>query len=431
MKDFNKTLIETAFAQEWAFRNATQKELLGLKKKLKKRIKKSNLVFEDVKLELLRKLESDRAFILTLNETLESYPVSAEAADDPTKATFALKFNKMLNILDLAIEFVTYNFYLFIESIQTGQELEDYHIKTAKGDVTEMDNAGPSIYGTSKGSVFKTVLFNTELIYSGKTYLSEIKVSANRLNVKKCFGLATKFWIDKTPNAQVTALPGNLDPCTIKVGESDFTECTYFYNDKKTEKGFAFMHSGYTFGGYRNDPRYPYPPGKLFGPEDCSSWIGKITLGIDAVSTSDLWNRWKYAYQQEGYSVPSNWLNTHTAQSLISQFIPIKITDPQKDIVPGLVWAMRDFNTAEDPEMKGNGKGGHTVLLVGEGVDNNGKVKGIGYNRNMPKIEGFGVNVFSSKDEGTKRIMFFKVVPKTERVLNNSANESTPLLAAC
>ncbi|MES2141683.1 MAG: hypothetical protein V4471_02175 [Pseudomonadota bacterium] len=437
MKDLNKKLVDVAFAQEWAFRKATQKELLKFKNKLRKHIKKSSLTLEDVKSKLLEKLERDKAFILALNEQLKNYSASSEAANDPTKATFALKFNKMLDILNLAIEFTTNNFDSFIESIKTGQELDNYHIKTAKDDITVMDNTGPSIYGTSKGSTLKTVLINAELIYSGKTYLSEIEPSENWLNtlisfLKKCFGATSQFWIDKTSNAQVTPLPGDLDPHSIKVEESDFTECTYFYNDAKTEKGLAFIHSGYAFGGYRNDLRYPYPPGKPFGSEDCSSWIGKITLGIDTVSTSDLWNRWRYEYPQEGYSVPAAWINTHTAQSLISQFIPIKITDPNKDIVPGLVWAMRAFDTTEDPEMTGVGKGGHTVLLVQEGIDENEKVKGIGYNRDMPKIEGFGVNAFSSMDEATKRIMFFKVVQKTEeqRIPNNPTRESTPLLAA-
>ena len=436
MKDLNKKLVKVAFAQEWAFRNATQKELLKFKKKLRKHIKKSSLTLEDVKSKLLEKLEKDKALMFALNEQLKNYPASSEAANDPTKASFALKFNKMLDILNLAIDFTTNNFYPFIESIKTGQELDNYHIKTAKNDITVMDNAGPSIYGTSKGSILKTVLINAELIFSGKTYLSEIKPNENELNtlisfLKKCFG-TNQFWIDKTSNAQVTPLPKDLDPRSIKVEKSDFTECTYFYNDAKTEKGLAFIHSGYAFGGYRNDPRYPYPPGKPFGPEDCSSWIGKITLGIDAVSTSDLWNRWRYEYPQEGYSVPIAWINTHTAQSLISQFIPIKITDPNKDIVPGLVWAMRAFDTTEDPEMKGIGKGGHTVLLVQEGVDDNDnkKVIGLGYNRSMPEIEGFGVNAFSSTDEATKRIMFFKVVQKTEeqRIPNNPTRESTPPL---
>ncbi|MDQ8039691.1 MAG: hypothetical protein REH83_04725 [Rickettsiella sp.] len=429
MKSLNKKLVKTAYAQEWAFRNATQKELLQFKKKLWKHIKKSQFTPAEIKEKLLEKLQQDRKLIDALN---------LELKNSPSEATYPLRYNKMLDILNDTILFINDNFDSFFESIKNNRELENYHIKTAKNDVTTMDNTGPSIYGTSKGSILKTVLLNAELIYSGKTHLSDIKPDENLLNkfisfLKKCFGSKSQFWIDKTPNAQVTPLPQTLDPQSIKIEGSDFTECTYFYKDAKTEKGLAYTHSGYAFDGYRNDPRYPYPPGKLFGPEDCSSWIGKTTLGVDEVSTSDLWNRWKYEYPQQGFSVPEGWVNTATAQSLIKRYTPLKISEPQTDIVPGLVWAMHEFDTKEDPEMKGNGKGGHTVLIVKEGIDESNKVKGIGYNRDMPKIEGFGVSSFPSIDQPTKRIMFFKVNPKTKeppRIINTPTSESTPLLLA-
>ena len=425
METLNKKLVKKAFAQEWLFRSSTQKELLKFKKKLQKHIKTSKLKPEEVKAQLLEKLEKDKTLIIALNEKLKDFPASAEAAIDPEKATFALKTNKMLEILDGAIEFITKHFDPFIDSIKTNQELADYHIKTTKKDITVMANDGPTLYGTSKGSIYKTVLINAELIYSGKNYLSEIKPDESWLHafisfLKKCLGIANKEWIDKTPNVQLTPLPGNLNPYTIKAKDADFTQCSYYYTDTKTPKGLAYTHSGYAFGAYRHDTRYPYPPGKPFGPEDCSSWIGKLTLGVDTVSTVDLWNRWKY--QRKAYTVPTDWANTPTAQSLINQFIPVEIVDPKKDIVPGLVWATRSFDTTIDPDKKGDGTGGHTVLTV-EGTDDTGKVKGMGYNRDMPTIEGFGLSSFPTIPDATKRIMFFKVVPKKEEYLENSYAE--------
>jgi hypothetical protein len=415
MKDLNRKLVTKAFSQEWAFRNATQNELLKFKKKLRARIKQSQQPLEEIKNKLLEKLNKDKEIIKALNDQLKNYPPSAEAALDPEKATYALKFNKMLEILEGAIEFTNTHFDQFIESVKSDQELAGYHIKTDKKEVTVMANDGPTIYGTSKGSIFKTVLLNSELIYSGKNQLSEIKADKNRLwdfisFLKKCVGIAQKKWIDETPNAQVTPLPGNLDPTTITVDQNNFTSCTYYYADKKTENGLAYTHSGYAFGAYRNDLRYPYPPGKQFGPEDCSSWVGKLTLGIDSISTADLWNRWKY--QREGYSVSKGWENSSTAKALIARFAPIEITSPE-DVAAGLVWATRSFDLNIDPDKKGDGKGGHTVLVTEESTDETNQVKGIGYNRDMPKIEGFGVSSFPIVATENKRIMFFKVISET------------------
>lgn len=120
----------------------------------------------------------------------------------------------------------------------------------------------------------ETALINIYLVCQGKNLLSEIDINNDK-----------KYWIDQTPNAHVTPLPDQLKPEDIKVNDLNFTQCTYFYNDAKTAKGLAFIHSGYTFGGYRNESRYLYQPpeflGKLNGPEDCSSFIGKLTLEID------------------------------------------------------------------------------------------------------------------------------------------------------
>lgn len=422
METLNDELVKKAFEQEWLFRDATQKELLQLKKKLNKSIKKSQLTPLKAKALLLKKLKKDRDLIIALNVKLKDFPASENAETDPNKATYALKLNKMLEILKDSIEFINNHFYVFTKSIKTNQELADYRIKTAKKDITVLANDGSTIYGTSKGSIYKTVLINAELIYSGKDFLSEIKLDASWLNqiiafLKKCLGIANKEWIDKTPNAQITPLPGNLDPHSVKIKGFDFTQCSYYYTDTKTQKGLVYTHSGYAFGAYRNDIRYPYPPGKPFGPEDCSSWIGKLTLGVDELSTVDLWNRWKY--QREGYTVPSGWESTPQAQSLITGLMPVEITDPITDVVPGLVWASRSFDTTIDPGKKGEGTGGHTVLTV-TGVDNKCEVKGMGYNREMPMMEGFGLYSFPILPEANKQIMFFKVVPKLDQYLEKT-----------
>ncbi len=183
-----------------------------------------------------------------------------------------------------------------------------------------------------------------------------------------------------------------------------------FYNDAKTAKGLAFIHSGYAFGGYRNEPRYPYQPpeslGKLNGPEDYSSFIGKLTLEIDQMSTADLWKC--YQSKQKGYPKGPDWEKSEISQQLLIK--NYKVVAPN-NIQVGDIWAMRSFDTQKDPEMKGRGKGGHTVLVVDNPDKDKNEVMTLGYNRNMPENEGFGEQKFPmySKPYDGKRIFFFRV----------------------
>ena len=392
--------MEKAIQQEWVYRDATQQELLKFKQELRP-ILHDLSPSELIKLEktVFNKLKTDKELIISLNKALEAYPAG-------TDATWSLKTNKMLEILDGTISFVDLNFDSFIASIKGNSELANYHIKTCEKDITIIANTGASIYGTSKASFLKTALINIYLICKGKNFLSEIDINNND----------KEHWIDQTPNAHVTPLPDHLNPKDIKVNNLDFTQCTYFFNDAKTSKGLAFIHSGYAFGGYRNEPRYPYQPpkllGKLNGPEDCSSFIGKLTLETDQISTADLWKC--YQSKQKGYPKDPDWEKSVIGQRLIKNY---SVIAPDK-IQAGDIWAMRSFDIQKDPEMKGFGKGGHTVLVVDHPNKVKKEVMTLGFNRDMPRNEGFGEQKFPmcSKPSEGKRIFFFRVSPSTHEI---------------
>lgn len=383
-----KNLKENALQWEWKFRDATQQELLKFKDELRTILK--NLPTdkrESLKKSILDKIELDKGLIQGLNDSLKNYASG-------TEATWSLKTNKMTEILEGTTSFIDAEFDQFIKSIEDDTELDDYQIKTRKEDVTIIANNDPVIYGTSKSSFFKNALFITYLVSTDKKTLSEINL------------IDKVYWIDQTPNAHVTPLPENLIPENIKVGDTDFTQCTYFYKDDITSKGLAFIHSGYAFGGYRNESRYPYQPpkslGKPNGPEDCSSFVGKLTLGIDQMSTADLWKRWQY--QREGYPKDQDWEDSKTGKLLIDKYTVIE----SDNIQAGDIWATRSFDINTDPEMKGFGKGGHTVLVIDD--KNQKEIIGLGFNRDMPRIEGFGKQTFPKypeKGDG-KRIFFFR-----------------------
>ena len=386
-------LKKNALQWEWKFRDATQQEFFTFKKELRTNLKKlSTDKRESLKQDVLDKLGIDEKLIHALNESLKSY-------EPGTKATWSLKTNKMLEILEGTISFIDSKFDQFIKSIEDDSELDGYQIKTDEKDVTIIANTGSAIYGTPRSSYLKNALIITYLVCTDKKFLSEITLN-DRGN-----------WIDQTPNAHVTPLPENLIPESIKVGDIDFTQCTYFYKDDITSNGFAYIHSGYAFGGYRNETRYPYQPpellGKPNGPEDCSSFIGKLTFGVDQMSTADLWKRWQY--QRAGYPRDQVWENSTIGKLLIDNYEVIEASEVQ----PGDIWATRSFDINIDPEMKGDGKGGHTVLVIDN--ENQQEITGLGFNRDMPLfIEGFGKQTFPKypKEGDGKRILFFR--PKSQ-----------------
>lgn len=390
-------LKKNALQWEWKFRDATQQELLKFKEELRTNLKKlSTDKRESLKQDVLDKLGIDEKLIHALNESLKSY-------EPGTKATWSLKTNKMLEILEGTISFIDSKFDQFIKSIEDDSELDGYQIKTDEKDVTIIANTGSAIYGTPRSSYLKNALIITYLVCTDKKFLSEIKLND------------AEDWIDQTPNAHVTPFPNKLNPKDIKIEDSeikdlDFTQCTYFFSDARTPKGFAYIHSGYAFGGYRNESRYPYQPpkslGKPNGPEDCSSFIAKLTLEIDQMSTADFWK----CYQSKtGYPKDPIWENSDTGQLLIKNF---SVVAPDY-IQAGDIWATRSFDINIDPEMKGDGKGGHTVLVIDN--ENQQEITGLGFNRDMLLfIEGFGKQTFPKypKEGDGKRILFFR--PKSQ-----------------
>lgn len=403
-------LKKNALQWEWKFRDATQLELLKFKEELRTNLKNLPLdKRESLKQDVLDKLEMDEKLIQALNESLKPYKPG-------TAATWSLKTNKMLEILDGTTSFINSKFDQFIKSIEDDSELDGYRIKTDEKDVTIIANTGPAIYGTPRSSYLKNALIITYLVCTDKKFLSEIKLSD------------AEDWIDQTPNAHVTPLPENLIPESIKVSDIDFTQCTYFFKDNITSKGLAFIHSGYAFGGYRNESRYRYQPpdflGKSNGPEDCSSFIGKLTLAVDQMSTVDLWKRWQY--RREGYPSDQVWENSKIGKLLINKYT---VTEPD-NIQPGDIWATRSFDINTDPEMKGFGKGGHTVLVIDN--KNQQEITGLGFNRDMPLfIEGFGKQTFPKypKEGDGKRILFFR--PKSEPQATLESNQESKSTFCC
>ena len=183
-------------------------------------------------------------------------------------------------------------------------------------------------------------------------------------------------------------------------------ECSFYFSDNKTQQGLALVHSGFLFGGQRGEDRYEGPWGKPWGPKDCSSFVSEITEFNEVVSTIDL----LYTYRsglpkdQQGY-IDHTWIGSDIAKAMTARYTPVVVKDPQADIKPGQIVFYRDFSS--DDHTHSAGLSGHAALVVG--IRHNGNVVAIAYDREMPYMEGFGLQEFPWKSTDTREIMFLSV----------------------
>ncbi|MFI4938211.1 MAG: hypothetical protein ACHQJ6_06880 [Candidatus Berkiellales bacterium] len=211
------------------------------------------------------------------------------------------------------------------------------------------------------------------------------------------------FWLDHSAIAHMTPIPDFILPNEIAANfTSDFS---FYFSDPITPQGFTFVHSGYAFGGQRDENRYLGE--KPFGPEDCSSWIAKLVQADVSFSTIDQLYTYRMSLPetQRGYIEP-NWLTSDYVKTM-NVLTPVKVADPFTDIHPGQVMAYRDFDSSD--HLNAIGGHGHTALVLG--VRDNGNIVTLGYSRDMPNIEGFGIKEFHWASTDKTEMMFFNVKP--------------------
>ncbi len=263
----------------------------------------------------------------------------------------------------------------------------------------ENDPAFPLIIGETD-----TLFGNSNITYLN-TALIEVGMSLLGPDAKiqdLSFSLG-KHWLDHSPMTHITPVNSAVFEGSDFLKEEYKNNYSFSFHDDTTPLGFVFVHSGYAFGGYRDEDRYK--DGKLFGPEDCSSWISKLCNCDIEFSTIDL--LYTYRAQVEGnldYIAP-DWVNSRAATALFETFSPVKIIDPFTDIQPGQILVFRKFETADHTQDAG--MGGHVALVLG--VTEEGQVVTLNYQRDMPDKEGFGIGLFDAQSDDTKEVFFLKV----------------------
>jgi len=336
-----------------------------------------------LKTKVLAKIDQDLSYVQQLNQALA---VGFEPGEGDL--TWALKTNKMENILTEAKNLLTQ---------------DDTFNAIAQGQLPSgVDNVPPhpvilgdltSIYGNSKVTYLSTAILEVNLsLHEGNFQVQDIVSPDDALN-----------WIDQSAMTHVTPIPSEIHPNQIA---SDFTDqFSFYFSDDLTPQGFAFVHSGYAFGGQRLEDRYA--DGKALGPEDCSSWIAKLAQAETEFSTIDQLYTYRMGLPEESRGfIDPDWHSTQYAktQNVLS---PVVVKDVN-DIHPGQVFAFRDFDSAD--HLNSSGVSGHTALVLG--MRENGNVVTLGYARGMPQFEGFGIKEFYWNSTDTRETMFFDIKSK-------------------
>lgn len=386
-EDTATQMLKEAFRQEAEFRQRTEAELDNLTQilwaQLHGSIHNTPGDLLRVKKRTLKQLSLDLELLDTLNQKLKSYSIS--------QVSFPLKFNKMRFALKGACAFVETHF----DTICSGKLPEGYDFHSKPSDTTVLGVNKTSIYGDPKATILKTALWNIALNYFGITHLALADLDRE----SGLYSRSKGSWYTNSSMVYSTALPKDLDLLAL---DPRFANFTYIKDGL-----FTFLHSGFTFGGQRKEEGTEHAHG-LFGPEDCASWLAKITKCPVPFTTPDQLLYWRFKVK-EGV-VSEAWLKAPEFGPLNDLFDVVKV-DPDNisAIKPGQIYCHRAYpvDLGKDPKLedvsarmlKEFGNGGHTALIVDvKGSGRDASVRTLGYGRELDESkedkEGFGLYDF-------------------------------------
>lgn len=287
---------------------------------------------------------------------------------------YGIKTNKVFEALNLAFPLTTEE---NISRVMNGCLPSGYDNSIEKGQLPVL-GAKDSYWGTSQATTITAYL---RAIYYTVT--------------KEKFGCGSRS--DESGIFHTFDLPMDYDSSSV-------LECSYLHKPDIVWQLTA-PHSGYSFGGDRSSI-------KQFRVEDCTSFLEKIhQLPPSSGSSADLYLAARSLDGQDISMAPSGWLDS-TGGALVKLFNTSRVPD-SGDIV-----ASRSFS-AEKPQASSLGNAGHAGIFLG---NNGGEIVTLAYNRDMPGMEGFGLESRAYEDSTTKQTFFLKrndidFVPRSEKDL--------------
>lgn len=371
-------LVNKALQQEEDFRNATANDIKITLDTIKDTCKSNRSIDpEDLKAQILRRMKTDLELLAVLGANLKGLSVGTEVG-------YPLYYHKMKEALIGAIPLIQSSCDDFLK----GKVPQGYEYQSPT--ITYLGDNPNNIYGNHKGTYLKTALFNVCL---------QLGQHTRALN----FDEMKVVWAETSPSYHITPLPKTLGYDQFVEIDERFSAFPYFLKRNSWKSGyFFFAHSGYAFGGDRHNPHFPQ--GKLYGPEDCSSEIAKLTGSPCPFSTLDQLYAYRSYLPEKGAFIREGWSTTPEAKYL-QGYRPVVIEN-LLGIKPGQIYVSRNFSN-EDPMMSNTaGTGGHTALVLG--VEGNNVIT-LSYARSLPTLdfEGYGIKAFPFQTAHPTKVMFF------------------------
>lgn len=220
-------------------------------------------------------------------------------------------------------------------------------------------------------------------------------------------GAEGSFWGASKPTFLTTLLETISFSVTGEISDSSASSIFHTFNcpkgfDSSDLEGSLFVnvgdtvkvtvpHSGYSYGGDRLN-------GKDLRPQDCTSFLEmSAQLTVGGASTPDLYLAKRVLSEQSLVVVDKSWLDS-AGGSMVSLF-DINTSTPK----PGDVWAVRKFNESRAIDSS-LGYSGHAGVYLD--IDE-GNVVTLAYNRDIPHIEGFGLEIREFEDNSETRDQFW------------------------
>ena len=233
--------------------------------------------------------------------------------------------------------------------------------------------AKESFWGTSKPTFLTTLLETIIFSLTGETSDSSYLE----------YGYLSKYWYrSKSAIFHTFSCPEGF----ARNGLED----SIFVNVVDTVK-VTVPHSGYSYGGDRLN-------NKDLRPHDSTSLLemsAQLTAG--GASTADLYLAKRVLSEQSLVGVDKSWLKS-AGGSMVSLF-DINTSTPKI----GDVWAVRKFNESRAIDSSLGYSGHAGVYLASE----KGNVVTLAYNRDIPHIEGFGLEIREFEENSETRDQFW------------------------
>lgn len=367
-------LIQQALQQEKKYRQTVSWELQDLFRRLPKTF--SADFKERCLLRLRRDIENAKALRKYLNKYKADYPDALAK----NQLSWPLANNKMIRVLEGAYDILENDFDQFLKGTYVKKYLNDLET-TAVMDF--LDDKVTEFNGNSYGTYIKAAL-------------GVMFVEAN--NSIGCVDPDSSYIFHKVP------FPKGFDPKQVSENFESFS----FYipaADDKSRAFFVFPHSGYAYGGVRDQKHPKYIEDPLSCPQDCSSWVGDL-LGIGYLSTYHL----SFFHRQKRLGLEPSKQMSKTDKAILglyAQKLEPVVLERIDQIQPGDLYVHRVLEEKGD-DYKGvvSGTGGHAGLVTSVNPHDN-TVTIIGVNRLMPHIEGYGFFKYPVFDLPKNRLLLF------------------------